>query len=127
MNGFVFTEKMIRDATGDEKTKVKKKTVYNPRPKWVEKSANHFILIAWDIWFNLAPFLKKELRKRSPKKLLLESNGDPLFELRFEENKLKLIILQEWAAKRLKLPMEYVFKNSPNLLESYTEIILTLK
>lgn len=120
MNSFTFTEKMLKEA---KKTTHGKKKCINPRPECLEKSTNHFILVAWDIWYNLAPFLRKELRRRSPKRHLTESNGDPLFEFRFEENKLKLVILQEWASKRLDLPKEYVFKHSPNILESYTEII----
>lgn len=120
MDGFVFTDDMIRDAIREVEA-AGGKTICNPRPMAIEGSS-HFILMTWDYWFYLVSFLKKELRNRSPERSLQESNGSPLFELRFEDNKFKLIILQEWASKRLGLPQEYIV-SSADPLKSYIDIL----
>lgn len=103
---FCFTGQEVVES---KKEAGKKKSPENPLPERL-KGSSSFVKEAWDVWFHLHPALKRQLRKSSPNKSLRESNGDLIFKFQFERNQFKLIILQEWAAKRLGLPQEYTSK-----------------
>ncbi|HOW60918.1 MAG TPA: hypothetical protein P5548_04440 [Candidatus Moranbacteria bacterium] len=103
---FCFNGKEVTEVIRKERASGKKKRNENPRPERL-KNCSQFVGEAWDIWFHLHPALKKQLRKKSPNKSLVESNGNTIFEFKFEKDEFKLDILQDWAAERLGLPKEY--------------------
>jgi len=117
---FIFTERMIKEAYLQKET-AKTKRGLNPFHRSLKKSGN-FTLLAWDNWILLAPFLKKELRKRCPGRNLNRSNGNPLFVFKHVDKVFELHTLQGWAAKKLGLPKVYTFKQS-NPTEVYVEIV----
>jgi len=118
---FVFTEEMIVEAK-KKKESAKTKKGLNSYHRSLKKKGD-FVLLAWDYWLLIAPYLRNELQKRCPERNLDEDlEAFSLFELIHIDKFFELSISKKWAAKKLGLPKKYTFKQS-SPTEVYIEII----
>jgi hypothetical protein len=111
-SSFIFTSNMVYEVSFSNERNGK-----NPLHDSLRESTD-FVKSNWDLFGNLAVFLKKELRKKSAKKSLREwKKGEVLFTLTYKDGIFEFC-LNPLAAKKLGMPEVSTFKN---LLDFYKE------
>lgn len=105
-SSFVFTSNMVYEVSFSNRDRNGNNPLHNSL-----ENCSDFVKLTWDLFLGFTPFVKKELRDRSPKRSLKEwKKEEIIFTLKYENGIFEFHI-HPLAAKRLGLPEVSTFKD----------------